>query len=223
MFFNIFSKNDFSNISHFKKILLVLITYMLLVVCIVFSMILISWADNIVKALGYESIVNIIALSNKEIRAENFYVVVFIVPILEEILFRLILLPKRENISVFILFLSFYVLNGNFTTLNFSETHLYVNASISVLLSIIFYKNYKLYGVSVERKTKILIVFSIILFGLAHISNIKPFHSELILLYPFFIIPQMIMGYFISNIRIKLGFFWGVLIHCLINFISLYL
>lgn len=223
MFFNIFSTADFSNLNQFKKLSLVFVSYILVLVCIVLSMIIISGADYIVKVLNYESVVNLIAKSNKEIKEENIYIVVFVVPLLEEILFRLILIPQRRNISIFVLFFSFYVLNGNFTSLNILEPYLYVNGLISICISILSYKYYELYGLFIEKNINFLIILSIILFGLAHISNIKPIHPQLILLYPFFIIPQMIMGYFIANIRIKLGFFWGILIHCLINFVSIYL
>jgi len=74
---------------------------------------LISPTDYIiVNILKYDSVMNLISLSTNEISKENIYKVVFIVPVIEEILFRLILKPSRLNIGIFSFFFLFYILIG---------------------------------------------------------------------------------------------------------------
>ena len=58
---------------------------------------------------------------------------------------------------------------------------------------------------------------SVVLFGLVHISNIETLHWELALLYPVYVLPQMILGYIFSVQRLKLGFIWGLLFHSMNN------
>ncbi|HAH56367.1 MAG TPA: hypothetical protein DCM02_14065 [Flavobacterium sp.] len=68
--------------------------------------------------------------------------------------------------------------------------------------------------------THYLIKFSILFFGLIHIANASVLHWELSLFYPFFVLPQIIMGYFITNLRLKYGFWWGYALHVLFNAIG---
>ncbi|RNA61517.1 CPBP family intramembrane metalloprotease [Chryseobacterium nematophagum] len=224
MFYNIFSKADFLEIHIFKKVLLVLGSYIFIYICTLFSLLFIAPADYIiVNILNYESIINLISESTNEISNENILKVIIIVPIIEEILFRLILKPNTFYISIFFLFFSFYILNGNFTKVEFTDFTFYIKLGIAILIAIIIYWKDKYVVSFINNHNKFFVIFSIILFGLAHISNIEPFHLHLILFYPVFIIPQIIIGYFITNIRMKLGFIWGILLHCLINLINIYL
>jgi hypothetical protein len=188
------------------------------------SLLLITSADYfVVNILNYESVINLVSSSTKEIGKENIFKIVIIVPIIEEILFRLILKPTRLYVGIFSLFFSFYLLNRNFTNANFMELTFYLKLSIAIIISMLIYLKSDLYVSFIKKHIKYFIIISIIIFGLAHISNIKPLHFQLFLFYPIFVIPQMIIGYFITNIRLKLGFLWGILLHCFVNLINIYL
>ncbi|MDE5439540.1 CPBP family intramembrane metalloprotease [Elizabethkingia meningoseptica] len=167
--------------------------------------------------------VNLITASTKEIANVGFFKVAILVPIIEEILFRLILKPSKINITIFSLFFSFYMLNGNFTHIDFDKISTYVSFFLSVCIGCIFYLKGGYYIDFIQINIKYFVWISIILFGLAHVSNISPLYYQLILFYPVFIIPQLIIGYFITNIRLKFNFFWGVLLHCLVNAINVFL
>ncbi len=188
------------------------------------SLVLIAPADYlIVNVLNYESVANLVSISTKEIGKENIYKVVIIFPLIEEILFRLFLKPTKFTISMFSLFFTFYMLNRNFTHIYYSGLEFYVKLFIASIVAILFYLKCDYYIPFIEKNNKYFIIISIVVFGLAHISNIKSLHFQLMLFYPIFVIPQMIIGYFITNARLKLGFFWGILLHCLVNLINVYI
>ncbi|WP_091393394.1 CPBP family glutamic-type intramembrane protease [Arachidicoccus rhizosphaerae] len=60
-----------------------------------------------------------------------------------------------------------------------------------------------------------------IIFGLGHIFNFAPIHYNLIYFYPVFVLPQLIMGFGFGYVRIKYGFFFGLLLHCITNTLPL--
>ncbi|RYE30846.1 MAG: CPBP family intramembrane metalloprotease [Sphingobacteriaceae bacterium] len=35
--------------------------------------------------------------------------------------------------------------------------------------------------------------------------------------YPFFVLPQLLFGFILGFIRIKSGFYWALLTHCVVN------
>lgn len=71
-----------------------------------------------------------------------------------------------------------------------------------------------------KRRQTGIIILSILLFGLMHIFNYAPMQWTIIFMYPFFVIPQLIMGWALTYIRFKNGFFWGVALHSLVNSVS---
>jgi hypothetical protein len=56
-----------------------------------------------------------------------------------------------------------------------------------------------------------------ILFGTVHIMNFNNINYYILPIYFIYVSPQIITGIFIGNIRIQRGFFWGILLHSLIN------
>lgn len=60
--------------------------------------------------------------------------------------------------------------------------------------------------------------FSVVSFGVAHISNYKPALKVLLFL-PLLVSPQLMMGLFLGYVRLKLGFLWSYFLHALHNFI----
>ena len=97
---------------------------------------------------------------------------------------------------------------------------LLVSLVVSVLLSFLVFKLLKRkpeIETAIGKRQKIITMVSVVLFGLLHIVNIENLHWELALLYPVYVLPQMILGYVSSVQRLKLGFIWGLLFHSMIN------
>lgn len=210
----------------FKNILKLLKSYLFgcgLIVVIV--MVIIFPLDLIVtKYLHFESIKELIHQTQKKYDKYPLYLTVFIGPFIEEVLFRLSLVINKRNISVFLGLLLHEMLRRTFVHFNFqSRLYLYIIiVSITVFLISWKYLTPKIIEYLEDRK-KVLALFSIILFGLVHIINIKVLYWELAFFYPFFVLPQMIMGYFITDLRLKCGFLWGLSLHSIFNFIAIVL
>lgn len=60
---------------------------------------------------------------------------------------------------------------------------------------------------------------SAVLFGLMHLANYSNTNMLFYMLAPLIILPQFIGGISLGYVRLRLGFFWGVLQHGLYNFI----
>lgn len=65
---------------------------------------------------------------------------------------------------------------------------------------------------------KIALYTSIILFGAIHITNFE-ITPTVIVLAPFLVAPQMVLGAFASYIRVKFGLQWSILLHACHNLI----
>lgn len=175
----------------------------------------------IMKVLHFESMQKILdPLKNSTVHYP-FYMVVFIGPFFEEILFRLGLIINKNNISIFIGVLVFEILGGSITTFSITNSNTIYYATVGLVFMLLSYfylpkqildflNNYKHY----------LIRFSILFFGLLHLTNASEFYWQLAFFYPFFVLPQIVMGYFITNLRLKYGFFWGLGLHIVFNAIS---
>ncbi len=61
---------------------------------------------------------------------------------------------------------------------------------------------------------------SIAAFGLIHIFNFETYENALWMV-PFLILPQLVTGVFLSYIRVRMGFVYGILFHALFNGILL--
>jgi len=147
-------------------------------------------------------------------------------PLIEEGIFRLWLSFDKRHIAISISILC-YVAMGNKWPINFHTYQIYLEiilAGFIFLISnkVLEYKNGLIIHFFQSNTSKIYIM-SILLFGLVHISNFKPIHYNLFYIYPIFVIPQIIMGYFLTNLRVKSGFIWAVLLHILINTTSVLL
>jgi hypothetical protein len=150
-----------------------------------------------------------------------FYLIVFIGPFFEEILFRLGLIINKRNISIFLGVLVFELLGGSitkFSLTNSSSIYFAVIGFASMLLSYYYLPEKILHFLNKNKSN--LIRFSILFFGLLHISNASEFHWQLTLFYPFFVMRQIVMAYFITNLRLKYGLFWGLGLHIVFNAIS---
>jgi len=142
-------------------------------------------------------------------------------PMLEELLFRLPLKLNEKYMQINVVL----TVTGLIYILVFTIKVYIIQISLVVveiiLLSIYFSSKelFNKYIISIwSRKFIWVFYLSAAIFGMLHISNYSP---KLItfLLMPILVLPQFIVGLFCGYIRIRLGFFWGYLLHVSHNFI----
>ena len=202
-------------IKYFAKGILL---YFVLQICALLLMFLVD--EFLIKKMGFTSVFKLMMESQKKIKGYyGFFLVVILGPLVEELIFRLILVPKRRNIAIFTFVFSFLVLNKTYYVIKI-DWLLLVSLVVSGLLSFLVFnllKRKPKIETAIGRRQKIVTMVSVVLFGLLHIANIENLHLELALLYPVYALPQMILGYIFSVQRLKLGFIWGLLFHSMNN------
>lgn len=205
-------------IKYFAKGILL---YFVLQICALLLMFLVD--EFLIKKIGFPSVFKLMIESQKKIKGYyGFFLVVILGPLVEELIFRLILVPKRRNIAIFTFVFSFLVLNKTYY-INKIDWLLLVSLAVSGLLSFLVFNLLKRkpeIETAIGKRQKIITMVSVVLFGLLHIANIETLHWELALLYPVYALPQMILGYVSSVQRLKLGFVWGLLFHSMINLMA---
>ena len=205
-------------IKYFAKGILL---YFVLQICALLLMFLVD--EFLIKKIGFPSVFKLMIESQKKIKGYyGFFLVVILGPLVEELIFRLILVPKRRNIAIFTFVFSFLVLNKTYY-INKIDWLLLVSLAVSGLLSFLVFNLLKRkpeIETAIGKRQKIITMVSVVLFGLLHIANIETLHWELALLYPVYALPQMILGYVSSVQRLKLGFIWGLLFHSMINLMA---
>ena len=202
-------------IKYFAKGILL---YFVLQICALLLMFLVD--EFLIKKIGFPSVFKLMIESQKKIKGYyGFFLVVILGPLVEELIFRLILVPKRRNIAIFTFVFLFLVLNKTYY-INKIDWLLLVSSAVSGLLSFLVFnllkRNPKI-ETAIGKRQKIITIVSVVLFGLLYIANIETLHWELALLYPVYALPQMILGYIFSVQRLKLGFVWGLLFHSMNN------
>ena len=202
-------------IKYFAKGILL---YFVLQICALLLMLLMD--DFLIKKMGFASVFKLMMESQKNIKGYyGIFIVVILGPLVEELIFRLILVPKRRNIAIFTFVFSFLVLNKTYYIIKI-DWLLLVSLVVSGLLSFLGFNLLKRkpeIETTIGKRQKIITMVSVVLFGLLHIANIENLHWELALLYPVYAFPQMILGYIFSVQRLKLGFIWGLLFHSMNN------
>lgn len=215
---NVFSSNNTDSL--FQKIKNLSISLLFVYFLVFLSVIFIVFPVDIIitNIFHFESIRGLIKQAQENIGNYPFYLVVFFGPFVEELLFRLALRLEKLNVAVFFGVFIYFIFGGPITKFDIYNIYYLYLILISLTVSVISYIYLPLKNIIfLEQKKYWLIIFSIVVFGLIHIYNIKILHWQLILFYPFFVLPQMIMGYFITILRLKYGFFWGLSLHILIN------
>jgi hypothetical protein len=146
-------------------------------------------------------------------------------PLLEEAVFRLPLSLKRQHIAMGCAVAIFLFSGGMFhhlTKIPALNSGLQLATCALVYVAVIFLAP-KGISITDHRFRTHLIILSMCLFGLMHIGNYTPIQWPLIWIYPVYVLPQLLMGWAITFIRFKNGFWWGYALHCLINCMSLLL
>jgi membrane protease YdiL (CAAX protease family) len=118
----------------------------------------------------------------------------FIIPIIEEIFFRLHLRIKHNYPLKFLILIS--LITGK--------------------------KNKKRLQIFIENKWanyyKVIFYLSALTFGLIHITNFE-FSLKLLIFSPILTMPQILMGLLIGYMRMKFGFIWGLYLHSIHNLV----
>ena len=145
--------------------------------------------------------------------------VVIYSPIMEEVIFRLPLIFDPVNISlsisVLIALIVHKVSNGILPILTFLMLFFLLNR-----LAIIYKLNFLSFW---KKNFKYIFYLLSLTFGLVHISNYKYVVLFLYLMAPILILPQLLLGFLLSYTRLyyKKGFLICILIHCLMNLVSM--
>lgn len=219
-----FNNLEISNENVLEKIKTLFKSYFLGLVLIisVFILIITPLDYFITNVLCFQSVERLI--HNKQVGFNTqypFYIIVLLGPLVEEILFRLALVIRRKHISVFLGVLIYVSLGGKISTLVILNSPDLGHALIALIVVFISYKYLPVEIITCLNKKKVYIIkCSIFMFGLMHLSNLPILHWELTLFYPFFVLPQTIMGYLITNLRLKYGFLWGWSLHFLFNAVA---
>jgi membrane protein len=205
-------------IKYFAKGILL---YFVLQICALLLMFLVD--EFLIKKMGFPSVFKLMIESQKKIKGYyGFFLVVILGPLVEELIFRLILVPKRRNIAIITFVFSFLIMNKTYYLIEI-DWLLLVSLVVSGLLSFLVFnllkRNPKI-ETAIGKRQKTITMLSVVLFGLLHVANIENLHWELALLYPVYSLPQMILGYVSSVQRLKLGFVWGLLFHSMINLMA---
>lgn len=148
---------------------------------------------------------------------------VFLVPMLEELMFRLSMVYKKNNFLVSIFICSFFltsVLFFNQNLLDFSK-NLLERLMFSSIITFFGYSLISKYNQKIRffwrNKFPFIFYFFTMAFAFMHFSNITEILNPYIV--PILILPQILSGILIGFFRVKYGFTYGLLFHCLNNFV----
>ena len=221
-----------SNSSFAQKIATVLKTYGLIFICLILTGWLSVWAEHFVThTLHFKSIQRQYSTTFEQMFkktgvAWGMIYICLIGPILEESVFRLPLSFKKAHIAICIAIAFF--LFGNVLPFVKNLNHVIgkgyaIGIRIAVIVAIYFVVvKFIPKDITLSNKLKKgIIITSMCLFALMHIANFVPLQWRLIWVYPIYVLPQFCMGWGITYVRFKHGFIWGIVLHCLINSVSM--
>jgi len=147
-----------------------------------------------------------------------FFMVAILAPLLEETIFRLFLrfhtltlfasilagalffIPRNEGVSL-------WIVSGVFAFIFLGLVGLYLQPEHATKVLKKFW----------EQHFWVLYYASVLIFGLAHISNYNLPVWKLTLLAPILVLPQILLGFILGYLRIRFGFVYAVLLHAFHN------
>lgn len=173
----------------------------------------------IISCLGHLMQNDVKPFVNKTI---NFYEVVVIAPVLEEILFRLVLRLNKFNLTIFFIWLFIFVLYKRFII---DSNCLLVLSLMSFVFLILKKNKHKLNITQFEFKffpLPVIIYLSCFLFGIMHLSNFG--NTEIlnitIILY---VISKALAGFAFALLRLKFGIISSIIYHIFLNSLAYFL
>ena len=145
---------------------------------------------------------------------------VIFAPFCEEIIFRLLLKPRRANFIVFssvVLAMSLFYL--------FGKRYIMMTGFMAAGLAAVIPAT----SVSVLRKVQYFVIkhmafffyLSVAAFGSVHVFNFEPSDHSLIFAGLILVMPQMVAGLFMGYVRMKHGILYSMLFHFSMNMLAL--
>lgn len=148
-----------------------------------------------------------------------FWYVLLFSPFIEELIFRLPLKLSKINLLISFFFVMYISIGGHVSINHMSIANdglkLIVTISATAIVGLLVKKEFL--NKIQSNYFSFLFYLMALCFTFIHISNFSPLRLSLFFLYPLYVLPQLFAGLFISQVRIKCGFMWGLLLHCLIN------
>jgi membrane protease YdiL (CAAX protease family) len=170
---------------------------------------------SVLEKLGYEEVFESHKLDAllKELPPWIFgLLVIFLGPLIEEVVFRLHLKYRAWVVNILLPLafsgLIYIVLDSIGQHVNF----MIVLAAIVLLYSLFLIKNPNALAAFWDRKFPVIFYITALSFALVHIFNFE-LSQEIILITPLLVAPQFVLGFLIGYLRVRLGFMWGVALH----------
>lgn len=148
-----------------------------------------------------------------------FITVVFLAPLFEETLFRMLLRPLKQNLWVFsIIIIGLSVLRLIKGDMILGIIFAVLGVGVIPFFSSPVYRK-KLQRIVVRYFPRFFYA-SVMAFGFIHVTNFHPLSLEVLLLAPFLTLPQLIMGTLLGFVRMKYSIIYSMLFHSTINLIG---
>jgi hypothetical protein len=216
-----FSINSYSNFS--EKVLHFIISALFAMMFAVVGIIIIKVVDVILNLYFQVSVLEAISKKNNKRFSEQEFVfdcfyIIFLGPLIEEIIFRLPLNLKKWNVAIAMVMVCFITIGDKVFNMSFYSLGSWTKilAVVFVLLGFNFLKQQHIDRI--KKNYRIYFYILVLSFGGMHIFNFYFLLPKYLVVFsPIFILPQLILGLFTSYIRIKDGFFWGLLLHICFN------
>ncbi|RUT72819.1 CPBP family glutamic-type intramembrane protease [Ancylomarina longa] len=186
-----------------KSLLFLLFTYLIFSIPISFPLVILNVFHLIPKYITL----------NHEASLKYILAVIIFAPIIEELTFRLLLIPKYSYIS-FSLSLIIITFSKSIWGTNYGY-ELYLLALPAFCLAHYIFKDKSF---NTTKSVKLLVHISVVIFAFMHIFNFVDVKTWMYFIFPILTAPQILMGYILSFSRLKYGFLFGVLLHMLVNF-----
>ncbi len=170
--------------------------------------------DFLMKIIIYSITPITVSITIKTTNIKQIFFIIILIPVIEELLFRSILVCKRRNISLFLTALV-YILSSLFFS-NFLSRIL-----LSSLLGLFFYSQKfslpKLKYIIYVKYHKVLIFLSIFSFAFLHLFNYEFITSKQLYVIPLLLIPKLYAGVILSFVCIRFGLVYSILFHIIHN------
>ena len=215
------TQNNYSLLSNIKYLIW---SYFSCLLFIVFTTIILTFVDKfLVLIFDIESVQQKFIFSIHSIKhslgSYSFFIFALVGPLVEETIFRLPLNLKKINIGLAIAILVFRFSGNSLINTKLYNLHYFIFLffcvitipGISLLIPNSIINKIKF------RYFSMYFYLIAVTFSLVHIANLHSLNFNLILIYPVFVLPQLVSGLFIANNRMQRGFVWGFLLHALIN------
>lgn len=134
-----------------------------------------------------------------------------ITPLLEELSFRLWLKYSKTNIYISLISTILLLLKSNLS----SNICLFILIATFTIAIILEFNNIQP-SFFWHKHSKIIFLFSCLLFEICHVFNFKT-NNTILLLSPIITLQQLSLGVILANTRIKNGIFYSILCHSLYN------